>query len=91
MSVYTNLWSMIVDWSFFGWSEHDQIWVWMPGTLKLAVSQEQIDGINWFLHGSTNLGMNVSEEWIDELSWFVACWEWCNDTWLDWQSYSISQ
>ena len=53
-------------------------------TLKLAVSQEGNNGINWFLvcwykngrgllgHGT--LKSAVSQEWIDEISWFFASW-----------------
>ena len=59
-------------------------------SLKLAVSQEWIDGVNWFfacwykfrkrnLLGNGTLKYTVSQEWIYELSWYFACWMWCNN------------
>ena len=53
--------------------------------LKLAVSEEVIVGINWFLYDGTSSGklkiylIIFGWRWskmgeIDEINWFVACW-----------------
>ena len=56
------------------------------GTLKFIVSQEWIDGMNWFcmlvqiliaklFHWFLGGCGQVSKEWVYELSWFFACCE----------------
>ena len=61
-----------------------------PGrrTLKLAVSQKWIDGMNLFLYAGANSGVGLvkngpghlvhetlkSAKWVYGLSWFFACW-----------------
>ena len=44
----------------------------MGGTLKLTVSQEWIDGMNWFLHDGTNSGK------LKVIQWF---WGGCGQRW----------
>ena len=41
-------------------------------------------------HGHLIHEILKSAEWFYELSSFFACWLWCNNFWLDQQSYSIS-
>ena len=60
MHVDTDSPKLKADQRFGGYSQEWVwlVWSWEPGhgTLKLTVSQNWADGINWFFHSGTNSG-----------------------------------